>query len=343
MKKKKYLFISIVIFVFGILWNTVSCCALNLNTQDKLDLSEHTPYWHKGIGWSSNMFEIKCLDCDRALTLGCAFRNSDGFYYAFGYKTGPDDEYSSNNAYYHYVFNKELQCLGSEKCEPYEYQDFNDEGHYAICKCHLMLNKEDEYTPHTYKVTEILPSCELEGYTLYTCKFCGYQYKENYLKEKGHSWDKGKVVRKATYEEDGLTIYACTVCGKTKDVITRKLSELSEGSKFSTKDKLVFRVTNRNDRTVSVYKCSSNSSFVSIPKTVKYKDIVYKVIAIDKNAFKDMKSLKEIVIGQNITTIGKKAFYGCKNLKKVVFNKKVTTLQLLKIIAELLNKPFQSI
>lgn len=56
---------------------------------------------------------------------------------------------------------------------------------------------------------------------------------------------------------------------------------------------------------------------VTIPSTVKIKNESYQVTAIGKNAFKNNKKLKTVVIGKNVTTIGATAFYGCKKLKTV--------------------------
>lgn len=63
---------------------------------------------------------------------------------------------------------------------------------------------------------------------------------------------------------------------------------------------------------------------VIIPKTVTIDGVEYKVTSIGKKAFRNNKSLKEVVIGKNITKIETKAFYGCKNLRRVTF--KTTTL-----------------
>ena len=58
--------------------------------------------------------------------------------------------------------------------------------------------------------------------------------------------------------------------------------------------------------------------------TVTIDGVEYKVTSIGKKAFRNNKSLKEVVIGKNITKIETKAFYGCKNLRKVTFQ--TTTL-----------------
>ena len=48
--------------------------------------------------------------------------------------------------------------------------------------------------------------------------------------------------------------------------------------------------------------------------------------AVEKNAFKNNKYIKKLIIGNNVKTIGKSAFAGCKKLKTVKFGKSVTTI-----------------
>lgn len=56
---------------------------------------------------------------------------------------------------------------------------------------------------------------------------------------------------------------------------------------------------------------------LSVPKTVKIYNIVFKVVSIDDNAFKGNKKLKKVTLGKNITSIGRNAFVKCKNLKDI--------------------------
>lgn len=64
---------------------------------------------------------------------------------------------------------------------------------------------------------------------------------------------------------------------------------------------------------------------VTIPASVKIGNTVYKVTSIAKNAFKNNKKIKTVVIGKNVKSIGKKAFFGCKNLRKITVKSKVLT------------------
>ncbi len=82
-------------------------------------------------------------------------------------------------------------------------------------------------------------------------------------------------------------------------------------------------VTNTSKKTVE-YVAAKNSKkkTVSVPETVKVsvngKKVTYKVTSIKNSAFKNNKKVEKITVGKNIKTIGKDAFKNCKNLKTIV-------------------------
>ena len=67
---------------------------------------------------------------------------------------------------------------------------------------------------------------------------------------------------------------------------------------------------------------NKNLKKAKIKNTVAFAGKKYKVTSIAKNAFKNNKKIKSVVIGKNVTKIGSKAFYNCKKLKKVVIKSK---------------------
>ena len=69
--------------------------------------------------------------------------------------------------------------------------------HYAACS-------------HTYVDTITAPTCNTDGYTVYTCSVCGDSYTE-IIPAVGHSYD--SVVTTPDCENSGYTIHTCTVCG----------------------------------------------------------------------------------------------------------------------------------
>ena len=64
---------------------------------------------------------------------------------------------------------------------------------------------------HHYEETVIPPTCEDEGYTIYTCKDCGYSYKDNYAAMLGHA-GKYSVYYDDLYHYD---YFECDVCDYT--------------------------------------------------------------------------------------------------------------------------------
>lgn len=85
----------------------------------------------------------------------------------------------------------------------------------------------------------------------------------------------------------------------------------------------IYRVTNAKKKTVVLVKPRkvNNTSF-NVPKSVKLANGRYKVVGIEKNAFKNNRKLKKVVIGSQVTKIGANAFSGAKNLKIITIKSK---------------------
>lgn len=64
---------------------------------------------------------------------------------------------------------------------------------------------------------------------------------------------------------------------------------------------------------------------LTIPDTVTMARKVYKVVGIQKNAFKGMKKLKTVTVGKNVKKIDKNAFRNCKKLTTVKIKSKNCT------------------
>lgn len=88
---------------------------------------------------------------------------------------------------------------------------------------------------------------------------------------------------------------------------------------------LKYRVT--GNQIVTCYGTSNNKiTKVSIPSTVRYKGVTYRVTSIWANAFKNKTRLTTVSIGNNVSVIGKNAFYKCKKLKKVTIGTSLTQI-----------------
>ncbi|MCI8308337.1 MAG: family 43 glycosylhydrolase [Lachnospiraceae bacterium] len=78
-----------------------------------------------------------------------------------------------------------------------------------------------------------------------------------------------------------------------------------------------YRISGNN--TVELLKpVKNNKTKATIPATVKYAGVTYKVTSIASKAFYNNKKLKQATIGKNVTVIGGKAFSGCTKLSKII-------------------------
>lgn len=88
---------------------------------------------------------------------------------------------------------------------------------------------------------------------------------------------------------------------------------------------LKYRVT--ANQVVTCYgTINSRVTKISIPLTVRYNGVTYRVTSIWANAFKKKSRLTTVSIGHNVSVIGKNAFYKCKKLKKVTIGTGLTQI-----------------
>ena len=86
--------------------------------------------------------------------------------------------------------------------------------------------------------------------------------------------------------------------------------------------------TTGKDKTVEYHQASENSSAtVTIPEKVTINGTTYTVTSVADNAFKNNKTVKKVIIGDNVKTIGANAFMGCSNLQTVTMGKNVTKIK----------------
>ena len=199
-------------------------------------------------------------------------------------------------------------------------------------------------------------TCLEKGYTGdIFCKDCEDQVGiGNEIPAKGHAWDAGKVVKEATYEEAGIILYTCQTCGAQKqddlDRLQRPETDektqenkkqqtdngKTDGEQTGQKEKLsggeLIKQKNaeyivKSDGTVSCGKVKNVNGKLTIPDTVQDENgNTYAVSEVGKDAFKDNKSVTEVVIGNKVKTIAVNAFAGCSKLKKVVLGNAVEVI-----------------
>lgn len=145
-----------------------------------------------------------------------------------------------------------------------------------------------------------------------------------------HTWDDGVVTKEPTATTKGTKLHTCTVCKATKTEEVAALGAPSVGTKVTSDDgTATYKVTVSdltNGEVTYIAPTNKKVTTVIIPDTVAIDGVTYKVTAVEKNAFKNNKYIKKLIIGNNVKTIGKSAFAGCKKLKTVKFGKSVTTI-----------------
>ena len=61
---------------------------------------------------------------------------------------------------------------------------------------------------------------------------------------------------------------------------------------------------------------------ITVPATLKRKGVTYRVVQVNKNAFKNAKKVKQITLGSNVVLVKKKAFYKRKKLRTIIIKSK---------------------
>ena len=93
------------------------------------------------------------------------------------------------------------------------------------------------------------------------------------------------------------------------------------GDVFTASNGLKYKVTayNSKAKNVTVTGINKKVAAITVPDTVAYKNVSFKVTAIGNSAFTAQSTLKSATIGKYVTSIGAKAFYNDKKLAKVTF------------------------
>lgn len=171
------------------------------------------------------------------------------------------------------------------------------------------------------------PTCAEPGLKETVCSKCGTVLEgkptETVPATGQHTWDNGKITLAPTTTKDGVKTFTCTVCKATK---TEAVAKLPAKPKNDTKKPKAGTKVTVGGNQYTVTKVGSEVRFskakagikaLSIPATIKYKGVTYKVTAISANAVKGNKKIKSVTIGANVKSIAAKAFNNCPKLKTV--------------------------
>ena len=169
------------------------------------------------------------------------------------------------------------------------------------------------------------PTCTEPGLKETVCSKCGTVLEgkptETVPATGQHTWDNGKITLAPTTTKEGVKTYTCTVCKATKTEAVAKLPAKPATSKPKAGTKVTvggnqYTVTKVGSE-VRFSKAKAGIKALSIPATIKYKGVTYKVTAINANAVKGNKKIKSATIGANVKSVAAKAFNNCPNLKTV--------------------------
>ncbi len=92
-------------------------------------------------------------------------------------------------------------------------------------------------------------------------------------------------------------------------------------------DDLKYSITSKENNEVSVGADSTEiSGDITIPSTVEYEGVEYKVTSLSYRAFRECHELTSAVIPEGITSIAEEAFYDCYNMTSVSIPESVTSI-----------------
>ncbi|MDD6069417.1 MAG: leucine-rich repeat protein [Clostridiales bacterium] len=122
--------------------------------------------------------------------------------------------------------------------------------------------------------------------------------------------------------------------GKTENEIIGEAEKPQDtapkaGTEFTdTKTKAVYRIINpemQNGTVEYVKNANKNAKSITIPDTVTYENITYKVTDVAAKALKGNKKITRLTIGKNVKKIGTSAFQDCRQLKFLTIKTKHLT------------------
>ena len=159
------------------------------------------------------------------------------------------------------------------------------------------------------------------------------RYLVNYYRHKlEHCWDLGKVTTAPTETANGVKTYLCIMCGESKTEVIPATGKGTTPEKKNPQKGDIIKDAKAEYKVIAdnaveyVAPVNKKAKTATIAKTVTIDGITYRVEQIAKNAFKNNKNLKTLVIGENVKSIGANAFLGCTKLEKATIGKNVVKI-----------------
>ena len=169
-----------------------------------------------------------------------------------------------------------------------------------------------------------------EGYTFkgwYTNKECtnAFDFDKDSIKEETTlyaKWEKNSSTKPVTPTEP------TTAADQTKPAAGETIQKNTK----VTRGKYIYKVTSvTKNQTGTVQVCGfakgKKAATIAIPSTITINGKKFKVTSIAPKAFLKNKTVKKVVIGNNVKVVGTKAFYNAKKLHTITIGKNVTTIK----------------
>ncbi|MBQ9516557.1 MAG: leucine-rich repeat domain-containing protein [Eubacterium sp.] len=171
-----------------------------------------------------------------------------------------------------------------------------------VCLC------TDGSENHDFEETIVPPAGDEKGYTLYTCKTCGYNYKSNVIK-----------ADEIVYSNGGKTLVSYS------ENLTEDTFEVPDTVTVIADDAF----NNEYLKTIVIsdnVKVIGNSAFENCPnlESIEFKEDAH-LEQIQRKAFAGTR-IKEIVVPETVTTIESQAFANCSNLESFDVEENVQTI-----------------
>lgn len=169
--------------------------------------------------------------------------------------------------------------------------------HTECTVCHAVIaQKTIPLLPHDYETQIIPPNATEEGYTLHTCRICGYSYSDSFVPPD----------EKYRFYEFDYSSMTCAVKNVDEDI----------GPRFEIPSEV-------NGCKVTAIAGNAFEDCVNLREIV----IPNAVTRIGMSAFHRCAMLENVVIPDSVTEMGEEAFCGCRNLKSAVLPSKITRLK----------------
>ena len=125
-----------------------------------------------------------------------------------------------------------------------------------------------------------------------------------------------------TYVTKDLTINAVWLVSMTGGTVTEDKPKVGDTRTINYITYQVTKADPSNPRVKAVNCTKRTLTSLTIPDTITFGGLNFKVTNIGVNAFRDMPSLKKLSIGKHVMKINRAAFYNCPKLKTIVIHSK---------------------